>query len=44
MLLSMPLFCFSQLYLLVSKLANGLHSGDLKIILVVPPLAMNEMA
>ncbi|CAB4006645.1 Chitinase domain-containing 1 [Paramuricea clavata] len=34
----------SELYLLVSKLANALHSGDLKIILVVPPLAMNDAA
>ena len=33
-----------QLYLLVSKLANGLHSNDLKIILVVPPLAINDVA
>ncbi|XP_028405915.1 chitinase domain-containing protein 1-like [Dendronephthya gigantea] len=33
-----------ELYLLVSKLANALHSEDLRIILVVPPLAMNDMA
>lgn len=37
-------FVFSELYLLVSKLANGLHAGDMKIIFVVPPLAINDMA
>ena len=38
------LLSFSELYLIVSKLANALHADDLKIILVVPPLAMNDMA
>ena len=43
-ILTIIFFVLSEIYLLVSKLANALHSDDLKIILVVPPQAMNEMA